>query len=101
MEGTQALGAKCSLPPLCPKSKKSWKESSLDLAREIHWLPKGCQVPRSLDKSGALSKTSCRAAWVRSCPVDTGRLSSWLAWSRMVFRILRRCSLGRKSQMSI
>lgn len=34
-EGTQALGVKCSPPPLCPKSKKSQKESSLDLARDL------------------------------------------------------------------
>lgn len=52
-EEAQALGAKCSLPPLWPKVPESLKESSLDLAREIYWLPKGCQVPRSLDKSGA------------------------------------------------
>lgn len=88
-EGTQALGAKCSPPPLCPQSKKSQKESSLDLSRQICWLPKGCQVPRSLDKSGASSEASYR---VHSCPVSTGRLSSWLALSRMLFRILRRYS---------
>lgn len=89
-EGTQVLEAKCS--PATTVSQKSLKESSLDLAREICWLPKGCQVPRSLDKSEALREARCRAAWEHSCPVGTGRLSSWPALSRMAFRILRRCS---------